>query len=306
MRVTTIAQEAVARGYECHFVGEIIELTWVDDYVRALGFKSLSQNIPDTGTTFHNEILVLDSYTIAIDSPFIDPNAWKLVVCITDQFTPNYAADIYVNQSMLMVPNLSSKFVLDGPDFALIRKSIKKVIEYKTSESRPTILIMGGGSDPYGFVKAALQNLNSSGLLFVAHVFSNENLNEFSNLNILQHPLGPELDAFADNIDLVITTAGSSSIEFIAREIPTLIACAVDNQEKLYSQLSELGLAIPIGQRNSEGNWHLDSETMEKVIEDQEIRLSLRRRVQGYIDLLGPSRILDEIEVRIAKREFRN
>lgn len=305
MRVSTIAQEAIARGHECHFVGTTIELSWVDKYVRKLGFKSLNQNIENIDTNFHNEILVLDSYTVALDSPFNNPNIWKMVVCITDQFTPNYSADIFVNQSMKSKPALDNRLELNGPDFALIRKSIKKSASRNTVGFPPKLLVLGGGSDPYGFVRAVLQKLSSLDLPFMVHVFSDENFDNFSDLEIYQHQLGPELDALADSIDLVITTASTSSIEFIAREIPTLVACAVDNQEKFYAELGELEFAIPIGVRSSVGNWQLDLQTIKKAIEDPEIRSKLKLRVQGVIDLMGPSRILDQIELRIATGQFR-
>ena len=301
MRISAIAQEAIIRGHECRFVGRITDLAWVEEYVRTLGFKSLNQDIDNSDTIFQDEILVVDSYTIALDSPFNNPKIWKLVVCVTDHFTPQYSADIYINQSMFKVSTVESRGVLDGPDYALIRKGIKKVINYSTLQFPPRILILGGGSDPFGFVREVLHKLSNSELLFVTHVFSDENLSSFSSLSIHQHSLGPELDAIADSIDLVITTASTSSIEFIAREIPTLIACAVDNQEKLYFDLINLGLAIPIGKRNSTGDWRLDLKAIEVAVRDEGVRLNLRQKIQGYVDLMGPSRILDKIEKRIAE-----
>lgn len=306
MRVSTIAQEAIARGYECHFVGTTSELSWVDKYVRQLGFKSLNQNVDSFGTNFHNEILVLDSYTVPLDSPFNNSNIWQMVVCVSDQFTPNYSADIFVNQSMKCKPTLESRLELNGPDFALIRKSIKKSKRRYAVGFPPKLLVLGGGSDPYGFVPAVLQKLGSLNLPFVVHVFSDENLESFSELEIYEHQLGPELDALADSVDLVITTASTSSIEFIAREIPTLVACAVDNQEKFYAELGDLGFAIPIGVRNTVGDWQLDLQTIKKAIENPEIRTNLKLRVQGVIDLMGPSRVLDKIEMRIATGQFRS
>jgi spore coat polysaccharide biosynthesis predicted glycosyltransferase SpsG len=265
----------------------------------------LNQNVNSFDTNFHNEILVLDSYTIPLDSPFNKPNIWQMVVCVSDQFTPNYSADIFINQSMKSKPALDDRLELSGPDFALIRKSIKKSTSRNTVGFPPKLLVLGGGSDPYRFVRAVLQKLSSLDLPFVVHVFSDENLDSFLDLQIYQHQLGPELDEVANDIDLVITTASTSSIEFIAREIPTLVACAVDNQEKFYSQLTELGYAIPIGKRDSDGEWQLDSQTIKKAIEDPEICLELQLRIRGVIDLMGPSRIVDEIESRIAGGKFR-
>lgn len=305
MRVTTIAQEAIIRGHECRFVGKITDLPWVEEYVRSVGFISLDQNIDDVDPIFNDEVLIFDSYTMSLHSPYNVPEIWKLSVCITDHFAPEYSADIHVRQSMLNVSANGSRFMFSGPNFALVRKEVRKTAAYDPLQFPPKILILGGGSDPYGFVKAVLQKLSNSRLPFVTHVFSDENLDRFASLSIHQHPLGPELDALADSITLVITTASTASIEFIAREIPTLIACAVENQEKLYSELVDLDLAIPIGGRNSLGSWQLNLNTIETAIKDQSIRLNMRRNIQGFVDLMGPSRILDEIEMRIANGQSR-
>ncbi len=299
MRVSTIAQEAIARGHECHFVGTTTELSWVDSYVRNLGFKSFNQEIDSLGADFTDSILVLDSYTIDLDSPYIRADIWKLIVSITDQFTPNYSADIYVNQGMQVKSAADNVSVLEGPDFALIRKTIKKNSERVRFEFPPKILITGGGSDPFGFVKAVLQQLSYSGSNFEAHVFSDENLGSLQPMNVRQHPVGEKLDEIAQRVDLAITTASTSSIEFIAREIPTLVGCAVDNQENLYSELGESGFVIPIGKRNVDGQWQLDFQTLKRAIEVPEIRSNLRNRIRGVIDLKGPSRVLDHIELKL-------
>lgn len=305
MRVTTIAQEAILRGYECHFVGAVGELRWVKDYVEKLGFQSINQSITQFGVGLENYILVLDSYTIQLDSVFNNLNVWKMVVCVTDQFTPRYCADIYVDQGLQNNVARENGLLLGGPDYALMRKTIKKSKPHKVFVSPPKILVLGGGSDPFGFVREVLYALNCSGFPFVAHVFSDENLEGVSDQNIIQHQLGPELDDLAGGVDLAITTASTSSIEFIAREIPTLIACAVDNQEKSYLELSKLGLALPIGVRNSVGVWHLDLTAIRMAITDHGLRLTLRERARGFIDLNGPSRVLDKIESFIANGHFR-
>ena len=80
----------------------------------------------------------------------------------------------------------------------------------------------------------------------------------------------------------------------------------MENQEKFYSELGELGFAIPIGGRDSFGNWQLDLRTIKNAIEDPEIRSNLKLRVQGVIDLMGPSRIMDKIEMKIASGQFRS
>jgi spore coat polysaccharide biosynthesis predicted glycosyltransferase SpsG len=61
MRVTTIAEEAIGRGHECHFVGKISDLAWVEKHVQNLGFKSFIREIDVINSEFQNSVLILDS-----------------------------------------------------------------------------------------------------------------------------------------------------------------------------------------------------------------------------------------------------
>ena len=296
MRVTTIAQEAIARGFECHFVGNISDLPWVSEYINQMGFESLLEVSEKFTPDANRDVLILDSYTVAPDSKFIDASNWKMIVCVQDAFTPKYNADIYVNQSLHDRSLRAGSNVLTGPDFSLIRKEITKSSKIESPGLIPSVLVLGGGSDPFGFVDAVLSFLQQGDFGLELYVFSNDDLAKFGTLNICQYQIGPELDLVAKNADLVITTASTSSIEFIARELPTLVACAVDNQEVIYSELCELGYALPFGVRDRAGHWDLDLEILLLAIRNLQVREDLRNSVRGVIDLLGSFRVVDAIE----------
>ena len=295
MRVATIAQEAIGRGLECHFIGNSSNLPWVHEYINQLGFKSVFEDAEEFVHDSGRDVLILDSYTFPLAAEFNDPLNWKLVVCIQDAYTPKFNADIYVNQSLKHARSNPDLKVLTGPDFALIRKGINKSTKATSSDSTPSVLVLGGGSDPFGFVPTILSCLEKVNLGLEIHVFSNDDLTKFTSLNLIQYQIGPELDCVAEKVDLVITTASTSSIEFIARELPTLIACVVDNQEPFYSELSELGYAIPIAVRNSIGDWKIDLEILLSAIESPRVRDDLKSNIRGVIDLSGASRVVDAI-----------
>lgn len=305
MRITAIAQEAISRGIECHFVGRISDLEWVSEYVQNLGFASIVDKEDSWIANCLEDVLVLDSYTTSLDSQYSNPRNWTLLVCIADGFTPDYPANLKIKQSLAKSVQESTSILLDGPDYILIRKGIEKSRRRKSETSRTQILVLGGGSDPFGFVHAALSELSLIKEDFKIIVFSNEDLSEFGFLDIEQHQIGPELDVLASEVDLVITTASTTSLEFVAREIPTLIACVVDNQEQTYAELSHLKVALPIGVRSNEGTWRFDQKIIRSAVTDPNVREDLKSRILDAIDLRGPSRVVDEIQYLLSKGELR-
>ena len=107
--------------------------------------------------------------------------------------------------------------------------------------------------------------------------------------------VGPRIDELTNNVDLVLTTASTSSLEFLARGFCVGIACAVDNQEQYYNSLGELGVAAQIGLRNLGNKWELDKEKIISLVTSSELRASLIAKAEGLIDFKGASRIVDAI-----------
>ena len=110
--------------------------------------------------------------------------------------------------------------------------------------------------------------------------------------------MGSELDVVAGHVDAVLTTASTSSLECIAREIPTGVVCAVDNQQGYYEQLGRLGYASQIGVRSLDGVWDFDVDPIMELLGSQKKRDSLREATHGLIDLKGASRVIDFLVTR--------
>ena len=111
--------------------------------------------------------------------------------------------------------------------------------------------------------------------------------------SVSQSRYWPELDLVANDVDVVLTTASTSSLEFIAREIPTGVVCAVDNQEEYYEKLGRLGYASQIGFRNPIVGWEFNVEAIRELMESQEKRRVLTETIKGLIDLKGAQRVID-------------
>ena len=302
MRSSMLAEEAVFRGHECIFIGQIDDLSWVEKYILQLGYSDVFHNenqyLPNKST----DTLILDSYSIDPSSSFISRENWKQVLSISDLLTPPYYSDIELRPGFFEVNRIGSRTrVLTGPEYVLVRRGTQKSKRIERPGLPLKVLVTGGGSDPFGFVEEICKvlptlNLSLEVHVFSARVFAAKNLCEFVN-----HPLGRSLDVIASDVDVVLTTASTSSLEFIAREIPCGIVCAVDNQRELYDQLGQMSYAMPIGTLHSDGVWSFDREGLMKLLSGIEQRNEIRFAISGLVDLKGPSRVLNELEKKISQ-----
>jgi spore coat polysaccharide biosynthesis predicted glycosyltransferase SpsG len=294
MRSSAIAEEAVARGIPSFFVGNISDLTWVSERISGLGFMQVLENSSEFIPDVNEDILIIDSYGIPTDDEFVQLRNWSKVVSIFDELTPDYPCDLRIHPGLTKAwPEPFSGRTLSGPKFVPLRKSIKNSIVH-SPEGTLEVLVVGGGSDTYGFVPGVVKVLTKSTQDFHATIFTNY----FSGVDLDERfsvsEFGLNLDLVANTVDLVFTTASTTSLEFLARESAVAIGCAVDNQELYYKELSGGNYAAPIGKfLNNE--WHLDTELIQELISSETLRTKLRGNSADLIDLDGAKRIVDEI-----------
>jgi spore coat polysaccharide biosynthesis predicted glycosyltransferase SpsG len=295
MRSSTIAEELMARGEDVVFVGQISEIPWLAYRINSLGFSEIYSGTKEFVSNPEKDILILDSYVVPVGESFIQPDKWRAIVTIADELTPAYEANLIIH------PGLSTHLaardgarVLAGPRYIPFRSSIQKSERSEDWNTPLEILVVGGGTDLFGFVSAICERLRGVSDEFHANIFTNNN--EVGNIDsrFTVVPIGSELDNYAMNVDLVFTTASTTSLEFIAREVAVGIGCAVDNQEEYYESLSVFGVAAPIG-RFVEGDWQFDHTKITELVHSSAIREDLRRNCSGLIDLGGAGRIVDEI-----------
>ena len=295
MRLSAIAEELVARGEKVTFIGRFAEIPWLASRMNALGFSEILQDSTEFLPNLVTDVLILDSYTLPVDDDFIDEIKWRRVIVISDELTPPYKANLVIRPGIdeNWKPDLNVKF-FSGPKYIPFRKSITKSVISATNNELLEILVVGGGTDPFNFVEAICLTLRKIEGMFCARIFSNNLSLVDLDSRFTSVPIGHELDAYAAYAGLVFTPASTSSLEFVAREIPVGIGCAVDNQQEYYKSLSSAGVAIPIGIFN-QGSWELDEQKINELVQSAELRKSLKQRSSGLFDLHGASRIVDEI-----------
>jgi spore coat polysaccharide biosynthesis predicted glycosyltransferase SpsG len=295
MRTSAVIEEAVLRGIRCIVVGSLGGLAWLEERLINVGaghFEDPVQFQIDHG----KDILVIDSYELPINDSFIQPHRWKSVVSISDHVTPKYLADLVIHPGIDQVfrPGGDSKF-LTGPDFVPFRKSIRKS-SGPDYDSVDKIVVFAGGADKFGFGSAMSTGLAKLPDFQTAIFFSN------SHDGIVQldprfelRDIGLTLDKELETADLVFSTASTSSLEIVARELPLAVCFTVENQVPYFDALVNQGLAQGIGGIDSRGNWKLDWDSVSRFISDSRVRRKLLSNSSGYFDLLGSKRIVDEI-----------
>ena len=297
MRSSAIAEELIARGKDVIFVGQISDLPWVAERIASLGFSLILNNPIELISNPEFDVLLLDSYEIDNNDAFINPKNWLHIIAVVDKLTPNYCCTLRIH------PGLDSHWVgnskipiLAGPSYIPFRSSLSRNIHVASQEQHKLkIAVVAGGSDPHGLVNEIVKILLPILEPFEVFLFSNSTFDTPLDTRFFSIEVGQQLDELTKNVDLVLTTSSTSSLEFLARGLCVGVVCAVDNQEQYYSSLGELGVAAQIGFRNLDNAWELDKEKIYSLITSRELRGSLLAKAKGLLDFKGASRIVDTI-----------
>lgn len=297
MRSSAIAEELISRGEEVVFVGQISNLPWVVERIATLGFTHIYDNPSDFISNPESDVLLLDSYEILESDDFINQENWFHIVAIVDQVTPDYHCSLRIH------PGLDSNWVgnskvpiLAGPKYIPFRSSLSKNMYVESQKQHALkIAVVAGGSDPYGLVHKIAKILVTFPEQFEANLFSDSILDSTLDSRFRCFSLGQHLDNLTKDVDLVLTTASTSSLEFLARGLCIGIVCAIDNQEQYYKSLGELGVAAQLGFRNMNNTWEIDNEKIHSLVKSNKLRRNLMAKAKDLIAFDGSSRIVDAI-----------
>ena len=297
MRSSAIAEELICRGEDVTFVGQIYDLNWVKERVASLGFTRVYSDPSEFTSNPSSDVLILDSYEIRRSDPFIAQQNWCHIIAVVDDITPNYSCTLRVHPGLDSDWTGNSKTrILAGPRYIPFRSSLANNIYFANQEiHKLKIAVVAGGSDPFNLVYEITKILKTFPDDFEVVLFSNSNLDSNLDPRFRYFELGQEFDEITKDVDLVLTTASTTSLEFLARGLCVGIACAVDNQKQYYKILGELGVASQFGFRNSENKWILDKQKIYSLITSNELRENFKLNAKGLIDFKGAKRIVDVI-----------
>ena len=295
MRSSAIGEELIRRGEEVIFVGKISDVPWLASRINNLGFSQVLLKEAKFSSNPETDVLILDSYIIPLEEEFIQKVKWKSIVLIADRLTPAYPAQLVIRPGLTFhQESVSNNKVIGGSRYIPFRKSIQRNKLGLISKEILEILVVGGGTDSFNFAGAVCEVLKNTQGDFHVSIFTNRVELAGLDSRFTAISIGSELDRYAANCELVFSTASTTSLEFIAREVAVGIGCAVDNQKEYYQALSSAGVAVPIGEF-AEKVWKINEAKINELVNSDDFRKTLREKCSGLIDLLGAERIVDEI-----------
>ncbi len=295
MRCAAVIEEAQTRDFECVLVGNLGGIVWLENYLSSLRVKVIT-SADDFRLKAKYDTLILDSYSIPKFEPFIQAENWKSVIVISDDSTPKYLADLVIHLSLSELNNegINTRHI-SGSKFIPFRKSIQKSKNPVNIEVKK-VLIFAGGTDQLNFAWSMANGLAHIHD-FVQAVFISNLSDEITSIDprFVTRPFGSAIDLELLDADIVFTTASTSSLEIIAREIPLGICYAADNQVPYFNNLVQRGLAIDIGKIETNDRWNLNWERIGLLLSDYSVRKRILKNAEGFFDLQGARRIVDEI-----------
>jgi spore coat polysaccharide biosynthesis predicted glycosyltransferase SpsG len=297
MRSSAIAEELINRGKNVVFIGQISDFPWVEKRIASLGFTFVSGDSKQFESKADSDVLILDSYKIDIDETFISPEKWLHIVAIVDELTPNYDCTLRIHPGLDSDWTGNSKVpILAGPKYIPFRSSLSSNMRIIGDEQNiPKIAVVAGGSDPYRLVHEVAKTLARIPEQFEAFLFTKSDFDSDLDSRFHFFQVGKQMDVLTREVDLVLTTASTSSLEFLARGFCVGVICAVDNQSQYYETLGRLGVVAQLGLRTSDKDWQLDEQKIYSLVTSSTIRSNLIAKATGLIDFNGASRIVDAI-----------
>lgn len=302
MRLISLAEVAKQRLIEFKFFGKFTEVPWLWNYMKTIGIEA-NEDLSKINDINSSEFtLIVDSY----DKSFINELlncSWKQTLLFLDEEFPMYDFTTYIHPTIecCYKTHINANF-LCGKKYIPFRKKIEKIKpEIFDSPFVKSLLIISGGTDPHGMINGVLDEIEKIDLLKKIQVFvvaDKSMVRKKKNLNLVILKPGVEIDAILKSGMAVITAAGITSLEMVAREIPIGIIKVSKNQDSNFESLARKELVLPVGSRGPAGSWIINLALIEKLLLDEETRNNLKIKMHNFIDLLGADRIISKIEAK--------
>jgi UDP-2,4-diacetamido-2,4,6-trideoxy-beta-L-altropyranose hydrolase len=285
IRCMAIAEALNELGEKSVLVGEVGGIEWLE---RELAKSVFAGNVIDEKdyVTNYADLLVLDSYTIAPNSRFIQRDNWCARASLVDAETPQYEADAYFNLSPVQTwaPEvIRENFqIFWGIDYMPVRKIhfLDCPTDNRHSKgSELDVLLVGGGTDPTHFVQSLSDIISLIPGSFHIRAFTSQFNIRDERFEVL--PIG---NKFAENVstaDIVFSTAGMTVWEMLARKKVLAVGLAASNQKDNFEYLTRSQLSIGIGEY-LESKWHFDVEAIRNFLLNGNLRDELKKRVDEF------------------------
>lgn len=309
VRQIALVEELHARGHEALLLGDC-DLPWAATQAAHVGldFIPAAEDLVGQVGAAGVDVVMIDGYDFPTTVGRELRAAGIPVAAMVDgEFGSHQDADLYVDQN-LGSPDPGGPGWLVGPEYVLLRDVVRaRRGQPRTPNEPPRVLVVFGGSDPFGGCPVAAELLLAAGLPVhvVAIAASPEHRAALEALTPGegQHVevVGPQddLPGLAMTCDLVVSAAGSSTWELACLGIPTGLVCVTDNQLLGYRAATE-SLAVPVGhleQLRADADARATGvRALRALLADADRRAALGAAARELVDGDGRVRVVDAME----------
>jgi spore coat polysaccharide biosynthesis predicted glycosyltransferase SpsG len=236
------------------------------------------------------------------------------VIYIDDVFAFPYDVDALINYNIYssearyrdIYLNINLPKLYLGPMYVPLRKEFKNV-HIELNERVENVFISTGGSDEPGLVLKIIDSLRSKPSLveevnyhFVIGSYEPdiERINELSLkypwINI--HRNVTDMAGLMSRCDIAVSAAGSTLYELCSCGIPTITYVLADNQIDGAREFEARGLMLSAGDlRETDYDCESIIQLIQKLVNDNDLRMDMHRRIVSLIDDKGAYRIVEDI-----------
>jgi len=261
------------------------------------------------------DMIIVDSY--AYDQARLDRlGALELVtVYIDDMNLGEFNIDFVLNGN-LYAPRLKYKGrarTLLGGQYLLMREEFAGIAAREVKPVVGDVLITFGAADVTNITPKVAKMLKEYkhfldynwhvviGPSFTNHYEIEKAVQGCSNITIYQNP---HIKKLAENVDIAISAAGSTTYELAACGVPAILIVVAENQLRLAEEAHKQGVAINAGWYDELGGKKL-IKALDELLSSYALRQEMASNGQVLIDGYGASRVA-EILMKAVGREFRD
>lgn len=324
MRSLALAEELRSRGLEPVFFSDSDSVPWLGDQVVGRGFVAES---PPAGDDEHAKCFQAGFAAVVFDSYLLPSDTYRAVratglptMAIVDGELRGAEADLFLDQNAgaeggdVALPDGSQ--MLAGLGYALIRDDVLALRPGRPRHARrvrtPEVLAVFGGTDAFGAAPVAVTALAMSGCPFRATVVAPDDAlrTKIEQVRLTTdqqvHVVGPS-DRLAQLVlesDMVVSAAGSSTLEQLTLGACSALICVADNQEPGYRSLVRSGAVTGLG-RLAEVSDAPDgaADRLARLLRNHELRQELSSVAWNAVDGHGRVRVADALLALVGRAQ---
>ena len=312
MRCLSVADSAKARGIKTVFIAadeqpvSLIKERGHELIVLGTDWQNMESELPALEkiiTEKRIESILIDTYQVT-DAYLRRVNELTRVYYLDDVNAfpyPVYAVINYSNhadETTYPVRYPGTKFYL-GCGYAPLREAFKDPHPKKISATIKNVLVMSGGSDPYGMLPQILEALPLDKYETVNAICGNYN-GDLDSLKakFAAHPsvhILPRVEKiwrYYEEADVAVSAGGSTLYELSSMGVPTITYSFVDNQIPNVRAFDLDGMMPYAGDARG-GNVPTRVKKLLEEMEDPGMRSENSRRLQRLVDGHGADRMVD-------------